>query len=532
MDVKNSDTPRPPAWEDYWSVLKRRRWWFLLPIAVGWAVVWTTSWLIPPVYRSEALILVEEQKVPKDYVVPNVTAGIQERLQSLTQQIMSRTRLQHIIEQYRLYPKQRQGLNVDEQVDRMRKDIEIELVQSKDRKELTAFKIYYSAPDPTVAQSVTAELTSLFVDENLRNREQLTESTTTFLRQQLDEAGTHLGEQDQKIREFKAQYIGELPSQLESNVQILTGLQGQSHLEEDELNRAKQHNLYLESLLEQYRDKRNEVQEGKTSVQLPEALDLELTRLKTELANASARDTDSHPDIIKLKSQIAATSQMRKQINDDLLTAAPRDSTRKTTANDQDSLMTGPAMELESQLKANRLEIENRESELKQLQARIEEYRGRLNKTPMREQQLADLMRDYEQSHTNYESLLGKKNQSELATNLEKRQQGEQFSVVDPPSLPQKLFWPNRFAWNWIGLAMGIVLGFAAGAGTEMGDDRLYNEKDLKTLFKVPILTEIPPMPTAEETKAEKWHHAVEWSFAGLILLLITTGSVISYYRG
>src|SRR5260370_1147375 len=204
MDFKDSDTPRPVAWEDYWSVLKRRRWGFLLPIVVGWAVVWTTSWLIPPVYRSEALILVEEQKGPKDYVVPNVTVGIQERLQSLTQQIMSRTRLQHIIEQYRLYPKQRQGLNLDEQIDRMRKDIEIELVQSKDRKELTAFKIYYSAPDPTVAQSVTAELTSLFVDENLRNREQLTESTTAFLRQQLDEAGKHLGEQERRTREFKA----------------------------------------------------------------------------------------------------------------------------------------------------------------------------------------------------------------------------------------------------------------------------------------------------------------------------------------
>src|ERR1700730_18619057 len=122
MDVRDTDTPRQAAWEDYWPVLKRRRWWFLLPIIIGWAVVWTTSWLIPPVYRSEALILVEEQKVPRDYVVPNVTAGIQERLQSLTQQIMSRTRLQHIIERYRLYPKQRQGLNLDEQIDRMRKD--------------------------------------------------------------------------------------------------------------------------------------------------------------------------------------------------------------------------------------------------------------------------------------------------------------------------------------------------------------------------------------------------------------------------
>jgi uncharacterized protein involved in exopolysaccharide biosynthesis len=189
-------------------------------------------------------------------------------------------------------------------------------------------------------------------------------------------------------------------------------------------------------------------------------------------------------------------------------------------------------MELESELKANRLEIENRDRELKQLQARIEEYRGRLNQTPMREQQLADLMRDYEQSHANYESLLAKKNQSELATNLEKRQQGEQFSVVDPPSLPQKLYWPKRIAWNWIGLGVGVVLGLVAVAGMELVDDRVHSEKELKALFKKPVLTEIPPMPTAEELRAETWTHAVEWASAALIVLLITTGSLVSYYHG
>jgi polysaccharide chain length determinant protein (PEP-CTERM system associated) len=531
MDVKGTNAPEQPQWDTYWSVLKRRRRWFLVPIIAGWAIVWAISWLVPPVYRSEALILVEEQKVPKDYVVPNVTTGIQERLQTLTQQIMSRTRLQHIIEQYHLYPKEAERLSLDEHIDRMRKDIEIELVQSKDRKELTAFRIYYSAPNPVLAQSVTAELTSLFIDENLRNREQLTESTTAFLRQQLDEAGKHLGEQEQKIREYKAQYIGQLPSQLESNVQILTGLQGQSHLEEDELNRAKQHNLYLESLLEQYRNRHDDITDGKT-VQLPEALDQELTRLKTELADASAHDTEDHPDIIKLKSQIAATSKMRKQISDDLSTPAAPDSTAKTTPDNHASLTTAPAMQLESELKANRLEMENRDRELKQLQARIEDYRVRLNQTPMREQQLSDLMRDYDQSHANYESLLAKKNQSELATNLEKRQGGEQFTVIDPPSLPQKLYGPNRFAWNWIGLGLGVLLGLVTGAGTEMGDDRVHSEKELKALFKAPVLTEIPPLPTAEEMRAQSRVRTLEWVFVVLIVAVITTGSLVSYYHG
>jgi succinoglycan biosynthesis transport protein ExoP len=528
VDIQNAS--RQLQWEDYWSALKRRRRWFLLPILVGLAVVWTTSWLIPPVYRSEALILVEQQKVPKDYVVPNVTTDVQERLQSLTQQIMSRTRLQRIIDRYRLYPNDGQRLSIDEHIDRMRKDIEIDLVQSKDRKDLTAFKIYYSAPDPTLAQSVTAELTSLFVDENLRNREQMTESTTVFLRQQLDDAGKHLAEQEQKMREFKALHIGELPSQLESNVQILTGLQGQSHLEEDELNRAKQQNLYLESLLGQYRARHNELQQGKTSVQLPDALDQELNRLRTELANARARDTERHPDVIKLESQIVKTEQMRKQISDDL-SATAGISAQKNAGNDQ-ALTSGPGMELESQLKANRLEIANREHELKQLQTRIEEYRARLNQTPTREQQLADLMRDYDQSRVNYESLLAKKNQSELATNLEKRQQGEQFSVVDPPSLPQKLYWPNRITWNWMGLGLGVVLGLAAGAGMEWADDRVHSEKDLKTLVKAPVLSDIPPMLTADEMRAQTRSHAVEWVSAAVSLLLITAGSLVSYYRG
>jgi succinoglycan biosynthesis transport protein ExoP len=223
---------------------------------------------------------------------------------------------------------------------------------------------------------------------------------------------------------------------------------------------------------------------------------------------------------------------MRKQISDDLSNVAAHDSTAKTAAEDNTPLTTAPAMQLESELKANRLEIENRDRELKQLQARIEEYRGRLNQTPMREQQLADLMRDYDQSHSNYESLLAKKNQSELATNLEKRQQGEQFTVIDPPSLPQKPFGPNRFAWNWFGLGLGIVLGLVSGAGIEMADDRVHSEKELKALLKAPVLTEIPPLPTAEEMKAQTWGRALEWVSAALSVVAITTGSLVSYFHG
>ncbi|MGA8556916.1 MAG: Wzz/FepE/Etk N-terminal domain-containing protein, partial [Candidatus Acidiferrales bacterium] len=168
--------------EEYWAIARRRRWYILLPVFICWGLAWTGSWLVPSTFQSEALILVEQQKVPEQYVVPNVTVNLQDRLQSMTQQILSRTRLQSTINRFHLYETRRRIFSQSEDaVEQMRKDITIQLVEAPGRPgELTAFKIRYSAGTPQLAQQVNSELTSLFIDENLRSQQQLSESTTAF----------------------------------------------------------------------------------------------------------------------------------------------------------------------------------------------------------------------------------------------------------------------------------------------------------------------------------------------------------------
>src|ERR1700694_5242793 len=171
--------------EDYWAIAFRRRWWILLPLFLTWAAVWGVSWLLPSTYQSEALILVEQQKVPDQYVIPNVTTSLQGRLQGMTQQILSRTRLQATIDRFHLYP-QSHGLNgllkSGDPVEQMRDDINIELVQTPGHPgEFTAFKMRYSAESPQVARKVNSELTRLFIEGNQTAQRELSENTTDFL---------------------------------------------------------------------------------------------------------------------------------------------------------------------------------------------------------------------------------------------------------------------------------------------------------------------------------------------------------------
>ena len=198
------------------------------------------------------LILVEQPTMPKDYVTPNVNDDLQERMQSITQQILSRTRLLHIIDQYNLYASEHTQRSPDQKVDSMRKDIQIDLVRDNGN-QITAFNVYYTSPDPGMAQKVTSELTNLFINENLEVRQQQSEDTTKFLESQLESARNSLSDQENRIREFKAQHVGEMPGQLASNLQILQGLQSQLQNEEDALNSARQQNVYLQTLADQYR---------------------------------------------------------------------------------------------------------------------------------------------------------------------------------------------------------------------------------------------------------------------------------------
>src|SRR6266496_725676 len=300
-------------WAKYLVIARRRCWLFVLPFFVGWAVVWSVSWLLPSVYRSSALILV--QRPSSSLVVgANGAPDTQNRMDSVSQQVLSRTNLLRIATTLNLYSTQRASgkLTDEELVDRMRKHVEIEVAQTQ-MGQPTSFLISFSSPSPDIAQQVTTELTNALISGALDITATDLEVQNKILDSELAEARGTLAAQEEKLQVYQGHHIGELPGQLQSNIQILAGLQTQLQGEQDALARAMQQKAYLESVLSQYTSVATTTRPGETPVGLP-ALDQELERLRSQLANLSSIYTDQHPDVRKVKEQIAKTQRMKDQL--------------------------------------------------------------------------------------------------------------------------------------------------------------------------------------------------------------------------
>jgi polysaccharide chain length determinant protein (PEP-CTERM system associated) len=516
--------------EKYLGVLRRRHIQLLLPLFFGWLLVWGASWLLPAKYKSSTLILVEEPTMPEKYVASNVNDNLQDRLQSITQQILSRTRLLMIIDKLHLYSEDHLRVTPDDQVEKMRKDISIDLVRDSRNNEISAFRVNFSAHDPKVAQQVTKELTALFISENLQVRQKESQGTTAFIQKQLEDAQIALAAQEEKVRQFEGAHQGSLPNQQASNLQILGGLQGQLQSEQDSLNTAKQQRVYYQSLIEQYKNLHPAVKTSEGGVPLDlTSIDQELSKMRAQLTDLSSRYTDKYPDVQKLKIQIAKTQRLREEIlNASKSDAKHSDSTGTSDLESQNT----PLLQLKSQLQANDLEISTREKSIAALQGRIAEYQSRLNAEPVTEQLLAELTRGYEQSKANYDDLLKKKNQSEMATDMERMQQGERFTMLDPPSLPTKPDYPNRMKFCGMGIATGLGLGLLVVSLFEFFDDRMHGEKEIKDLLATRILAEIPEIQSPSDEKTQKRRILLGWALAGIVGVVIAAGSAVSFLRG
>src|ERR1700733_4175598 len=295
------------------DIVRRRHLQFLLPLFVGWLVVWGSSWFLQARYKSATVILVEAPAMPEKYVAPNINADLQARMQSISQQILSRTRLLIIINELNLYNgKNNSALSSDDKVERMKKDIDIQLVHDREGA-IQAVTISYSAPDPRTAQEVTGKLSSLFIDENLKVRQQQSEGTTQFMQNQLEAARSSLSLQEAKIRNFQAAHEGELPTQQTSNLTILGGLQSQYQNEQQALNTAKQQRIYIQTSIDQYRTLQSTSTTGDadgSSSGLP-AIDHQLETLRSQLSELSSHYTDNYPDVRRVKSEIAKTEKIR-----------------------------------------------------------------------------------------------------------------------------------------------------------------------------------------------------------------------------
>ncbi len=265
-------------------------------------------------------------------------------------------------------------------------------------------------------------------------------------------------------------------------------------------------------------------------------MNAELEKFRAQLADLSSHYTDRHPDVRKLKQQIAETEKTRDRIIANLKAKASSsaDLNAAIAANDAPE-MTDPASpmsQLQGQLQSNRVEIANRERAVADLKTKVVDYQARLNQEPIREQQLSDLTRGYEQSKANYDGLLKKKNESAMATSMELLQQGERFRIIDPPSLPVKPEFPNRLKFCGIGLGIGLALGAVVVGGLEMMDDRIYDEKELKKLLPVAVISEIPAIAAPADERRERRTLWIGWATAAVVSVTILAGTAFSYLRG
>jgi polysaccharide chain length determinant protein (PEP-CTERM system associated) len=476
---------RELTFEDYLAMLRRRLWVIVIPTVIGPLVAYGISLGLAERYMSQTLVLVEQQKVPESYVRSVVTDELGQRLGTMQEQILSRTRLQPIIERFNLFKDDVGKVPMEDLVDRLRKAIQVipvRSVVSTRAGELPGFYISFTASDPKIAQQVCREITSMFMEENLKAREQRAEGTTQFLQKQVENAKAKLDEQDKKLAAFKQRYIGQLPGQEQTNLNILMGLNTQLEAVTTTLGRAQQDKTYIEAQLAQQVAAWEASQRGAN----PETLEQQLTKAQNDLTALEARYTADHPDVIQARNDVAQLKNRIEQMKADTKDK-PADKTEVTSLTEPPQIQ-----QLRTHVHVIEQVIREKTREQERLQQDIKTYQARVQLSPVVEQQYKEITRDYDTALAFYNDLLAKKTQSEMATDLERRQQGEQFKIVDPANLPEKPSYPNRLLFAGCGLVGGLGLGFGIAFLLEMRDKALRNERDIEFYLGVPTLALMP----------------------------------------
>ncbi len=514
--------------DTFWRLVVRRRWPLLSTACTIMLGTVGVSLLLPNQYLSGATIIVEQQQVPERYVTPTSTSDLSSALQAMEQDVLSSTRLLRIIDDFGLYREARKRRAPEELVELMRSKIEIKPLEANpERRTVNSFRISFTGDNSFTAQQITSRLTSLFIEQNLKTREQQAVGTTTFLQGQLEMARNEYQKQEERLKDFKLQNLGELPEQQQGNLQILSGLQMQLQSTVAALGRAQEQRVYLSSLLTQYRDlaPAGGPLPGGQSISPVETLQAELNRLNTERAQLLGRDLPEHPDVVKINEEIAQSKALLEQA-----LRAPKSTATDETQSSQmqahgaaESTATAQA---KSQLEANRLEIENLGKDQIRLENEIAVYQRRLNLTPVREQQLSAVLSDYNLSKRNYEDLLNKKTQSELASNLEQQQQGQQFRIVDPPTLPAKPTRSKRVAMSLGGIAGGLLVALGLAILIELRKASFYTEEEIRRRFEFPFVLGIPELRSATEVRQCVRWRAVEWASGSILVLVVLAAEI------
>jgi polysaccharide chain length determinant protein (PEP-CTERM system associated) len=481
---------------DYLDILKKRI--LLIATLAGFTGVASFFFVraLPDVYESETVILVEAPKIPAEYVRLTTVGTIESRLATIEQQIKSRTRLEKIILDNNLYVDQLKNSPMEAVLEEMRRDINLSVIKSD------AFRISYQSSDPFLAQKVTREIVSQYIEESLKDREQLSEGVSDFLEGQLGETEAKLREQEEKLGHFKRKYIGALPEQEAAILSTLDRLQRQFQVSTDSLNKLEEQKAYQERLYAEFKTlssmkKNNAVPTSPENPAQANRLITELTSKKAQRDSLAGRYTPDHPDIRKLDLEI---SLLEKKLSSDLpvktSSAVPSiDAKPAADPSEPDQLLA--KAKIQADLDAIDRQITQAKKEQDAIRTEMSMDQARIDSVPQMEQMEKQITRDYDITKQHYQGMLAKKNEAEVAASLERRRKGEQFRILDPANLPQKPAKPDRLKLNLIGIFSGLCIGFVIALVLELQDGSVRTKHEVLQLTNLPILAIISPI-TAE----------------------------------
>ncbi|HFC97257.1 MAG TPA: lipopolysaccharide biosynthesis protein [Thermosulfurimonas dismutans] len=552
-------------------IFRRRKKAFFIPFFTVFITISLIAFILPPIYKATTTILIEEQEIPPDYVKSTVTGYVEERLQTITQEIMSRSNLAKLIEKFDLYPEMRDKYTLDEIIDRMRGDIKLEPINAevsntrggRPVSATIAFTLSYEGRDPVKVQKVTNALASLYLEYNLKSREEQASGTVTFLEKQLEQVRKHLKELEARISRFKKEHLGELPEMTTINLQTIDRLERRLEDLEAQIRSLKEQKVYLQgqlALVEPMAPIKTE--EGKAVMTPLERLKY----LRLKLISLRATLSPNHPDIQKLEREIRAleaqvgttdyTLEKIKQLNDlqaqlaalrqrlgpkhpDVISLEKKIRLLSQELADSDNPQTKAAqvalnrpdnpayINLMTQIASIDVQIKSLEEEKKQIEKKIEEYQRRLENTPLVEKDYNLLLTDYQNTRRKYDELMDKLMEARIAQKLEESRKGERFTIIDPAQLPEKPYKPKRMAI----VLIGFVLALGAGVGTvsimEYLDRSLKTPEEVQKLAPVPLLAALPYVEGEEERRARRRKNLL---ILAAFLLLLVLGVVLFHF--
>jgi polysaccharide chain length determinant protein (PEP-CTERM system associated) len=474
--------------EDYSAILRRHKRTLILLALLGPAVGYLLCFVLPKEYTSQTTILVEQPAVSPSYVTDISSGDLKQRLTTLQEQILSRSRLEAIINKFGLYPQERkQQASMEALVDRLRKKIAVTPVKpmaESNSTQLPGFVIKVSDRDPALAQKMCNEVALVFLAENQRVKHDQSAGTTVFLTKQLEDAKAKLNDQDAKLATFKSRYAGMLPDEQQANLNLLAGLNTQLDAATQALSRAQQDKSFTESMLAQ--------QASAQSADNPSA-QKQLAEMQSNLSALLAKYTEDHPDVIRLRQSIADLKQK--------MASSPGTATAGTTTT-ASGLDTPEVQQLRSQVHQYDATIKEKTAQQRDVQRQIALYQSRLQTSPNVEEQYKVLTRDHESAANFYNDLLKKRSESAMFSDMNHQAEAAEFRILDSANLPGGPSFPNPLYFTLGGLAAGLGLGLGITLLSELRDKTLRTEEDVEFFLQLPTLANIPSVEGARRHAA------------------------------